>query len=140
MLYPKPTPREKLRKLLIRKRPPERHPTLHGKPVSITELRSYVFGRDSVCVAYAASVLAQGEPEHECRGKWGAKHDPFMVSLMTLAHVPDEGANALGKRAPDDELHTVTECYGANVHRGPDRMLRSFERLWITQHELTPHG
>lgn len=105
-------------------------PKLHGEPVTMRELRDYVFGRDRVCVAWMA------DERHECRDPWGNPHGPLELAWCQLAHVPDSVWNVFGRKAPDDELHTVTECAGANA--APSRELRKFEREWIARHELAP--
>lgn len=127
MMFPKPTPREKVRKLLRQKAPKREQPTLHGRPVAMGELRHYViFDRDRGCVA---SELRW----HECRDRFGRPHDPHDLRKLELAHVPARGENALGKRAPDDELHGVAECHAANAN--VSAALREFERRWIELHE-----
>lgn len=116
-------------KLLHRKRKRE-GPTLHGKPCTMAELRHYViFDRDRACVAW---MLGSG---HECRDSFGTPHSPTELHLLQFAHVPEQGMNALGKRAPDDELHGVAECAAANAFPGPTAEQRAFERRWISQHE-----
>lgn len=124
MLFPKLPKRPK------RKPDP---PTLRGQPVKMRELRHYVIvDRDRVCVAYAAPrAVLDG---HECRDAWGMPHAPHDLGKLELAHVPESTeANALGRKAPDDELHTVAECHGANVN--VTRELRIWERHWLSTHE-----
>ncbi len=100
-------------------------------------LREYVFARDGICVAAAAA--REGVRPHECRDRWSSAHEPEDLDRMTLAHVPAAGENAVGKRADDDERHTVTECYAANVltgkDQGPSADLRAFERRWLALRE-----
>jgi len=92
------------------------------------ELRHYVIvDRDRVCVAYMAPM------PHECRDTWGTPHEPTDLGRLELAHVPAEGENAYGRKAPDDELHTVAECHNANVN--VSRELRIFERSWLARRE-----
>lgn len=122
----------------LRKRPKRRRegPTLHGEPCTMQTLRRHVFERDQGCIA---RVFAIGREPHECRDKWGEPHSPLEVDRLTLAHVPERGQNGLGLKPPDDELHTVAECYGSNVltgpGQGPTHELREFERRWIAEHE-----
>ncbi len=126
-------------KILHRKRKPE-GPKLHGQPCTMAQLRSYVFERDGGCIARIFDI---GQRVHECRDRWGTPHSPLETWRMTLAHVPEVGQNAYGSKPPDDELHTVTECYGSNVltgpGQGPSRELRAFERKWIENNEA-PSG
>lgn len=91
------------------------------------ELRSYIFERDQICVAWRA------DPAHECRDRWGYPHAPTETYLLTLAHVPAANENALGKKAPDDERHAVAECYNANA--GVTRELRAYERAYLARVE-----
>lgn len=116
-------------KLLHRKRKEYDGPTLRGQPITMAGLRAYVFERDRACVAWQFDAM------HECRDSFSTPHAPFELRFLQLAHVPEQGQNAYGKRAPDDELHTVAECARANAFPGPSRALREFERQWIAAHE-----
>ncbi len=115
-------------KLLHRSKKKRSGPTLRGFPVTMATLRHYViFDRDRVCVAWIA------DPMHECRDAWGYPHGPKELALLEFAHVPEQGQNAYGRKAPDDEQHGVAECHDANAN--VTRELREFERGWIARHE-----
>lgn len=76
----------------------------------MADLRRYVFNRDGGCIM-------RHRPGHACRGP------------LELAHVPERGHNAFGKKAPDDEHHTVCECRGING--APTRADREYERTYL---------
>lgn len=88
--------------------------TLRGQPVPIADLRRYVFNRDGGCVF-------RFQRDHVCRGP------------LELAHVPERGKNAFGKKAPTDERHTVCECRGING--APSRADREYERAYLASKE-----
>ncbi len=77
----------------LRRRPPQR--TAVAQRVDGEEAL-YVFQRDNGCIAYRLDAA------HQCEGR------------LTLAHVPELGKNAEGKKPPFDRWHLVTECWGAN--------------------------
>lgn len=95
----------------VGRRPP---PTLLGVPVTMGTLRSYVFNRDGGCIF-------RFEPGHQCRAP------------LELAHVPERGQNAYGRKPPDDEYHTVCECSGINA--APTKAHREFERAHLAKVE-----
>jgi hypothetical protein len=76
---------------------PKRRP--HADPVT-PELRMTILKRDKGCLAPVLSPAASGP----C---WGP---------LTLDHVKDQPM--MGKRAPSDEQHLVTLCYGHHVETG----------------------
>jgi hypothetical protein len=77
-----------------------------------------VFLRDDGCIA------AKYDPSHVCFGR------------LTLAHVPELGQNALGKKPPDDRYHLVAECLGANSGglQPWSEMHRDIERRHLSKH------
>jgi hypothetical protein len=100
-----------MKRTLIRRKP-------KADPVH-PELRIKVFERDQMCVAPLLNPSTSGP----CSGR------------LTLDHVPSRGKNALGKRAPSDERHLVTLCWGHHIetnwgtsHRGVERWY--LERLY----------
>lgn len=74
-----------------------------------------VQARDRGCIA------ARLDPEHRCMGR------------LTLAHVPERGKNALGRKPPFDRYHLVVECLGANSGgtRPWSEMHREIEREYL---------
>lgn len=123
-------------KLLHKPKRSPRRPTLHGEPVSWTILHAYIISRDRVCLAFLFSIRAG--VEHACKSRYGLTHDPYNRGALSLEHVPDPGRKGLGMRreiaAPDNELHLVAMCHGANI-AGPSEALRDFCRTWIAEHE-----
>jgi hypothetical protein len=93
----------------------------------MAELRAYVFGRDRGCIF-------RHRGDHECRGANGLPHAPDARLLLQLGHVPEAGRNALQKKAPDDELHTVTICASVNIP-GESKADREYERSYIAAAE-----
>lgn len=85
-----------------------------GVPVEVAE---DVFARDQGCIAFKLDGL------HRCSGQ------------PTLAHVPELGKNALGKKPPDDKYHLVVECLGANSGGTQpwSEMHRDLERAWLAK-------
>lgn len=82
-----------------------------------------VYERDEgVCLAHRFDGL------HKCQGG------------MTLAHVPELGKNALGKKPPDDRYHLVVECHGANSGglRPWSEAHRDIERAWLAKFYGSP--
>jgi hypothetical protein len=59
---------------------------------------------------------------------------------LTLAHVPELGKNALGRKPPSDKFHLVAECVGANSGglRPWSEMHRDIERAWLADHYGPP--
>lgn len=74
-----------------------------------------VYERDRVCLAFRMDGL------HTCQGR------------LTLAHVPELGKNALGKKPPSDRYHLVVECMAANSGglQPWSEMHRDIERAWL---------
>jgi len=81
------------------------------------EVAQEVYERDRGCVAFRL------DDTHRCFGR------------LTLAHVPELGKNALGKKPRSDRYHLVAECYGANSGgtRPWSEMHRDLERAWLAK-------
>jgi len=81
-----------------------------------------VYERDRICLAL------RFDGAHTC---WGR---------LTLAHVPELGKNALGKKPPGDRYHLVVECLGANSGglQPWSEMHRDLERAWLAKHYGEP--
>lgn len=114
MLFPKPMPRRKGRKV----------PTIGGIGTTMGALREFVFRRDRYCLAWLF------DRDHECRDEFGMPHRPDDRSKLTLEHVPMVHGPTDPRR--DDERHTVAMCSSANVG-GPSTELRIFCRGWLAK-------
>lgn len=112
MLFPKPEPRRKGRKV----------PTIGGIGTTMSALRTFVQRRDRSCLAW------RFDPEHQCRDEFGTPHAPSDWWRLTLEHVPM--VHSLTDPRRDDEAHTVAMCSAANVG-GPSTELRTFCRGWL---------
>lgn len=72
-------------------------------------LRRRVLARDRHrCVAPTLDVNAG-----PCRNRWGYPHCFMADDDLTLDHVKDQPM--MGKRAPSDEAHLVTLCWGHHL-------------------------
>ena len=109
---------------------PTELPKLAGESVTWEILREYIFERDQVCIGWRINH------DHPCRDKWSNPHGPGDLRYMTLDHVPENGRNALGKKAPSDEWHLVAACHAFNVP-GPSHDERDAERAWIAHQETS---
>lgn len=95
------------------------------------ELHAEVIYRDGRC--FWASV----DREHICRDRWGVRHDPDALLLLTVDHVHLHAGGTRGKKAPDDREHLVAMCHVGNVP-GPPRRIRELEREYL--HRLYPRS
>lgn len=87
-------------------------------------VRRAVFNRDMGCVVPTIDPTNR----YPCKG------------YPTLAHVPERGKNALGKKAPDDEAHLVAECAYHNVDHPEGRDLREKQRQYLARWWPEFHG
>lgn len=94
-------------------------PTVDARPVTMGELRLFVFRRDRICLGWTF------DPTHVCTDKWARPHPPDRIWVMTLEHVPRVHDHIEGRR--DNERHCVTLCHGLNVG-GPPAELREWMR------------
>lgn len=103
---------------LVRK-PIRRRPRLAGAERKFRdEEAGVVFQRDRGCIA------ALYDSGHRCEGR------------LTLAHVPELGRNALGRKPDFDRYHLVVECLAANSGgtRPWSEMNRAIERAHLAKH------
>jgi hypothetical protein len=71
-------------------------------------------------------IAKRFDPGHVCQGR------------LTFEHVPEEGYNAFGVRAPSDKYHGVAACLGANSPEGWCSTHRDDERAWLNVHYGPP--
>lgn len=104
---------------LVRKTPLRRRPLAADDDRRVFPgERLAVFMRDGGCIARIY------DPSHACDGR------------LTLAHVPEEGKNALGVKPPSDRFHLVAECLAANSGgtRPWSETHRDIERAHLAKH------
>ena len=89
-------------------------------------LHDAVFRRDGCC------VKALYSPTHICRDRFGVKHAPTFLDLLTIEHVHD-GYGMTGRRAPSDLRHCLALCWAANVTEPPSHDFRVFERAYLAE-------
>lgn len=107
-------------------------------------VRQAVFARDGGCIAVQRDIAGDAVAPDPCRDKWGRVVPSNEWSAMTLDHVkeqPPVGTLQVKKRegrgfkAPDDEAHLVTVCWGHHVGaQSWATSHRAVEREWLTFH------